>query len=285
MTLLQSAANFMPLILGVAFGSLLLIMWRRNMASELPFFFRYVGLYAVGLITLFILCQIEPPVSQYHYYMYWLFSFATTIMTFFVLYEVFVRLLKPYSGVIDLARMLFKWAGCFLLLVAIMAAFATSGSQQDKLTAAMNTLDRSLLVMECGLLMLLVMFEKRLGISWRSYSMVITLGLGICAAVNLTISHLITQFQGYEFPLELFGGSVLFTCIGYWAVLLRLPEPGRRTVLDSPSRLIVQRWNEVLSSTPLTVGGKQLALAEVDSFIPGVEKTVERIMARKMSVN
>src|SRR5216684_4281500 len=101
MTLLQSAANFMPLILGVAFGSLLLIMWRRNMASELPFFFRYVALYALGLIVLFILCQTEPPLSQYHYYIYWLFSFATTIMTFFVLYEVFVRLLKPNGGVCD----------------------------------------------------------------------------------------------------------------------------------------------------------------------------------------
>lgn len=285
MTPLQyNIARFMPLVVGLGFASLLFVMWQRKLMKELPFLFRYVALYSLQLISLFVMCEMQ--MASYEY-LYWMISFANTIMSFFVIYEAFVRLLKPYSGVIDLARMLFRWAGCFLILVAAMAAIATTGSQQEKITAAMTTLDRSLLVMESGLLLLLTMFEKRLGISWRSYSVVVTLGLGICAAVDLAVSQLKLRIPAHAFGLEVAGGIVVFACIGYWGFCFVQPEPQRKNVLDSPARLIFQRWNEVLLTTPLVSqpGRLAMATAEVDSFIPSVEKTVERIMSRKMSIN
>jgi hypothetical protein len=278
---LQRVVELMPLLISLALGSLVWVMARRKLRTELPHFFRYVTAYAISLFVTFLTCN-----TPYYDYAFWVSSFVYTVLTFFVLYEVFGRLLKPYSAVIDLARMLFAWAGAFLLLVAAMAAIATSGSQQDKFNAAMDLIDRSLMLMQCGLLMLLVVFEKRLKISWRSHSASITLGLGSSAAVGLLYSYLSTAFPAYSLQLGLLYGIVFTAFVGYWAVMLYQPEPQRKNVLDSPSRLIFQRWNEVLMTTPISSAqGSQIAMAEVDSFIPGVEKTVERIMARKMSVN
>jgi hypothetical protein len=52
-------------------------------------------------------------------------------------------------------------------------------------------------------------------------------------------------------------------------------------VLDSPSRLIFQRWNEALS-TYTARGEIAMAANGVNSFLPGVEETVDRVLARKM---
>jgi hypothetical protein len=265
-------------------GLLVWVMWQKKLHSELPNFFRYAVLFAISAISLFLLCR-----SSLYQYAFWLSSLVYCVASFFVLYEVFVRLLKPYSAVIDLATMIFKWAGGFLLMVAIMTAVATAGSQTDKFYTIANLvdhlLDRSLMLMECGMLMLLIIFEKRLGISWRSRPAVISIGMGVSAAVGLVASYLSERFPFQDMKFDLAYGFVVIGLIVYWTVMFRLPEPQKKNVLASPSRLIFQRWNEVLSSTPLVVQGRQLAVAEMDSFIPGVEKTVERVMARKMSGN
>lgn len=69
---------------------------------------------------------------------------------------------------------------------------------------------------------------------------------------------------------------------GFWLVIFALPEPARKTVQDSPMRLVFQRWNDTLLSTPFA-GQNNLAMASMDSFLPNVERTVERVMARKMT--
>src|SRR5258708_398905 len=172
MTVLQFN-SYLPLVGGLAYGTLVCVMIRRKLHTELPNFFRYVSFCALYGLIAAVLCY----TPYYGVMSIWLAGLPP-VLSFLVLYEVFVRLLRPYSAVIDMAQMLFKWAGAFLLLVAIMGALAASGSQQDRVTTAFNTISRSLMMMECGLLMLLVLFEKRLRISWRSHSASITLEIG-----------------------------------------------------------------------------------------------------------
>ncbi|HWZ43136.1 MAG TPA: hypothetical protein VNW97_06650 [Candidatus Saccharimonadales bacterium] len=271
---------YMPLASSLAMGPLLWVMWQKKLHVELPNFFRYAVFFAISALTMFFLAW-----SPHYTYAFWFLSFVYSVASFFVLYEVFVRLLKPYSAVIDLATMIFKWAGGFLAAVGVMTALATAGNVQNKFDAAVNLIDQSLMLMECGMLMLLLVFEKRLGISWRSRPAVISIGMGAAASSGLLHSYLAVRLPALVIQFDLAYGLVVIGSIVYWTVMLYLPEPQRTNVLASPSRLIFQRWNEVLSSTPLVAQGRQFAVAEVDSFIPGVEKTVERIMARKMSGN
>ena len=277
--LIPAASHLMPLLIALGQALVIYIMWRQKLRSEFPAFFKYLISNAVVMIMVFIFCYIRSP--QYPYF-YWVGSFITTVLSFWVLYEVFVSVLKPYSAVIDLARMLFIWAGLFLLLVATITGLVTSGGQSDKFGAAMYLLDHSLLLMECGLLLLLLVFEKRLGLSWRSHGMCIALGLGASAAVNLSVSYILPRFPTWVAQLDLLNGYFYLAAVTTWAIFLRLPEPSKRNVLDSTARLLFQRWNDVLLTTPLARQSAQIATAPMESFIPGVERTVDRILAKKM---
>jgi hypothetical protein len=203
------------------------------------------------------------------------------VFEFGVLYELLVNALKPYSALIDLGKMLFRWAAVFLILAALLTAFATTGSSSGKVIAASELLQRTVRLMQCGILLLFFGLEKRLGLSWRNHSMSIALGLGIYAGVDLSTTYLIDRMPAFTGLFYIFTNLVALSAEILWAVSLARPEQARNNVLDSPNRLIFQRWNEALVSYGHR-GELAMASNSVESFLPGVEQTVERILARKM---
>lgn len=255
------------------------LIHKRKLRSEFPIFFRYtaycVGFGLVGLAAYLIGCGCWE-----YYYLVWGGSAVMLCLQFAVLYEVFANALKPYSALIDLGRMIFRWAGLFLLLAAVLTGFATNGSESNRIFAAENLMERSVGLMQCGLLFLFFTFERRLGLSWRSRSMAIAIGLGTSAGFTLSTSYIGSHYPSLENGLGLAAGLVYLGVVSFWAFCFHQPEPARRNVLDSPTRLIFQRWNEALLATPL-VQEKNAAMASVESFLPGIEKTVDRVMARK----
>jgi hypothetical protein len=259
---------------------ILFLMKARNLRSQFPVFFRY-NLYVIvampfSFLSYFYCCS-HPSIS----YLYPVLSFLLIGFEFFLMYEVFVAVLKPYSALIDLGKMLFRWAGLFLLFAAVLTAFATSAPRVDRISAGIDLLERSMRLMECGLLMLFMLFERRLGLSWRSHSMSIALGLGTTAATGLAVAYLRMRFPESTAILGIVENLCYFGVVVFWSACIAMPAPERKTVLDSPSRLIFQRWNDVLSS--YSVGGEMAVGANaMNSFLPGVEQTVERVLARKI---
>jgi hypothetical protein len=254
------------------------IMNGRKLRSEFPVFFRYsilcIATCVVGLVPFVFYCP------QY-FYVYWAFTPITMAFEFAILYELLVNALKPYAALIDLGKMLFRWAAVFLVLAALLTAFATAGSGNNKIVAASELLQRTVRLMQCGLLLLFFGLEKRLGLTWRTHSMSIALGLGIYAAVDLSSTYLIDRIPAMTGAFQIFTQFVYLGAAFLWAVSLARPEPARNNVLESPSRLIFQRWNEALISYSAR-GEMALASNGVNSFLPGVEETVDRVLARKM---
>src|SRR5215472_16670369 len=168
----------------------------NKLRSAFKVFFAYnVACIAANLVTVgpFIyLC------NQYiYFYIFWVLNVVLMLLEFGVLYEVLNHARKPYAALIDLGKMLFRWAAVFLLVAGLLTAIATSGSGGNKIIAAVNLMQRSMRLMQCGLLLLFFSLEKRLGLSWRSYSMSIALGLGVYAAADLTISYLKGQLSAW----------------------------------------------------------------------------------------
>ena len=85
------------------------------------------------------------------------------VLEFAVLYELLVNALKPYSALIDLGKMLFRWAAVFLVLAALLTALATTGSGSNKMVAACELLQRTVRLMQCGLLLLFLGWKSVLG--------------------------------------------------------------------------------------------------------------------------
>lgn len=254
----------------------------KGLRKRYPVFFAYNVAYAAIDLVLTVAGVMGGPTSTSYFYLYWTLNTVLMLLEFGIMYEVFVHAVQPYAGLIDLAKLLFGWAALFLLLAASLTAFSTAGSHLLKCVAATAYLDRGLTMMQCGLLLLFFLFEKRLGLSWRSYSVCTALGLGLVAASELSITFLRTEYPGWGLSLDLLGNLVYMGAVISWIVCFRLPQPERKTVLDSPAKLIFQRWNDALMATPFSGQGGS-AIAQMDSFLPNVERTVERVMARKMA--
>lgn len=268
----------LALVAGGVQGYTLRILNRGKLRTDFPVFFRYsaicIASYIISLVPYVFFCP------QF-FYVYWTLNGITMAFEFWVLYELLVNALKPYSALIDLGKMLFRWAAVFLVLAALLTAFATAGSGNNKMIAAMELLQRTVRLMQCGLLLLFFGLEKRLGLSWRTHSMSIALGLGIYAAVDLSTTYLIDRLPALAVGFQTFTTLVYIGAASLWAYSLAKPEPARGNVLDSPRRLIFQRWNEALL-THTVRGEMAFAAGGADSFLPGVEQTVERVLARKI---
>jgi hypothetical protein len=261
-------------------GLILEIMVRKKFRSTFPFFFNFI---IFSLATLLLLLPLIPRVSASMslYFVQGVLGLGT-IFTFGVMYEMFLNILKPYPALMDLGALLFRWAVAFLALASVLTAITGGGHTPDKIvTGAQRSCD----LMQCGLLLLLALLESRLGLSWRSPTIVIMAGLGANGLLDLITVFLRSQVPSWNVALNLLTEMAgLITYIA-WYGSFALPQPSRRSIQDSPTRLILQRWNEVLVDTPL-LGDKNTAdvtVASVESFLPGVEKTVERIMAGKMT--
>lgn len=254
--------------------AVMVVMYKRELRSSFPMFFAFMGLNNIA--TVLAIGTYLFAFRQY-FYVYWTLSTLVMIVGFVVLYEVFVDLLKPFSAVIDLGKMLFIWAAVFLLLAGFLTAAATAGPNPKKIVVVVDLCDRCVHLMQCGLLLLLVFFEKRLNFSWRSPGMVIGLGLGVAAAADLAVSYGQSRFPAQYSQLDLLNGFAFVAVVTMWVFALRASSSAI-SMADAPKRLILQRWNEALVSYGY---GESGGSSTVESFLPGIEKTVDRVMARK----
>jgi len=73
-----------------------------------------------------------------------------------------------------------------MLLVSVVVAFSNSGNS-DPLIQAITTLQRSVRMVQCGLILFLLLFSRFLGVSKRQQSFGIALGFGLFASVELIL--------------------------------------------------------------------------------------------------
>lgn len=263
---------------------ILAAMIKRKLRSSFPIFFNFI---AFGCSTMVLLLLLGSHLSNAQYFfVFWSVVVVSMVLSFGVMYEVFVNILKPYPALLDFGKLIFRWAVLFLCLASFVTALVTSGSQASKICSAIQQFQLSVQLMQCGLLLLFLLFEKRLGFSWKNPAIAFAIGMGVFAALDLSTAYMKSHFPQWSSSLELGDNILALATQVAWISCIWACQP-RKELVDSPTRLVLQRWNEVLLSSPLVSQGsvRELAFSPVDSFIPGVEKTVERVLSRKMAAS
>jgi hypothetical protein len=258
--------------IGSSLGLLFLagLMFRKKLHREFPVFFALVvaeGLDGwIGIALRFI--------SYKAYYIeYWGMSAVTSVLGFFVLREVFLHIFRPYEALRNFGKMLFRWSAAVLLLIAAVMTLSTTPATGNPLTSFTFTLDRSVRLMQCGLVIFLYLFAKQLGLTERHRAFGISIGFGVSASVHLMLDTLVAMFptasaiQALSIPYEF---AWLVTAV-IWIVYMYRPEPERRraTVLELP-----ESWNYTLTG----INNENNAGA---AFLPSVVDTVERVLTRR----
>src|SRR5256885_1130457 len=172
-------------------ATILYFLVRHKVREEFSFFFHYTSLQVVSSVGLFVLYRFvesHPGAYSTYFYAYWATSALTSFLGFAVIYEIFRNAFKPFQALRDFAGIMFRWATLVLLLVAAILAFSNPDNGAHRLMIAILSVERSVLVMQAGMLLFLMLFASRLGLTWKHHGFGISLGFGIYASGQLVIS-------------------------------------------------------------------------------------------------
>ncbi len=240
-------------------------MARRNLRQEFPFFFSYAAFQAVSVPAQFVLYH--RGVYADYFYAYWVSSALGIGLGLTVLFEIFQHAFRPYAALRGLGSMIFRWAALVLLLVAVLTALSAPVGQSPLITAILS-LERSIRMMQCGLLILMLFFSPQLGLSWRSHLFGIAAGFGGYAAISLTLVSLRAQLGiPGDTAYSLINSGAYTFAAAIWFAYLLAPEPARRAVRVQP---VPDSWDFALQG----IGRTQ----PPDSFLSNMQKTVDRVL-------
>jgi hypothetical protein len=252
-----------------------LVLWRRNLHKQFPVFFTYV-LAQIGIFAItFPLRSADN--YEWFFYAYWIGAAISALLSFRVIHEVFLDVFRPYHTLKDLGTVLFKWTGVVMLLVSVVVAFSNSGNS-DPLIQAITTLQRSVRMVQCGLILFLLLFSGFLGVSKRQQSFGIALGFGLFASVELILIALNSGGLLGIAHISLINTTMYDLAIVVWLTYALARSEARDA---APNHLQTQRWEQSLADLHTANARGPMA---PDSLIPMFEGMVERAFSRSSNL-
>ena len=244
-------------------------IWRRKLHKQFPAFFAYL------LCQIALFAAIFPFRSHYTWFFwcYWIGAAVNALLSFLIIHEIFLDVFRPYATLKDLGTVVFKWAGVVMLLVAVVVAFSNS-SDHGLLMHVVFTLQRSVRLVQFGLILFLLLFSRFLGVSRRQFSFGVALGFGLFAGVELIL--MAVEFGGFldNRTFDLINMVVYNVSIITWFVYSFAYFAVRQSAANP---LQTQRWEQGLVKVQHPVAA--------DSLIPMFESMVERAINRSASVD
>jgi hypothetical protein len=248
-------------------SGLLVALYRRGLHRDYPFFFNYTILQVISVPVLAIASRISYPAYYYSYY----FNLGlSVIISFAVLQEVFKDAFRPYENLRDLSVILFRWSALVALLVAVMWAISAShNSENGVVNDVMLLADRSVRLMQCGLVFFLLLFHGYLGISPRSMLFGVSIGFGFFAAINMLVFTGLSRHGILnDAALSRINAVAYMAAVGIWLGY---------TLVAAPS-LSKARSEALLRSPEWDRGLEEARVVPADSVLDVMDRTVERLL-------
>ena len=245
----------------------LVAMYRRGLHRDYPYFFNYALLQVVSDPVLFV---IQRHSYTLYYWSYWVSTALSALLSFAVLQEVFHDAFRPYEALRDLGVILFRWSALVVLLVGVMWAMtAAHSSQLDVITNGIFLVQRSVCLMQCGLVFFLLLFSEYLGISRRHVLFGIALGFGIFASVSMLVAAAASSHATFVHAsvLSQIESAAYDFAVIIWLGYTALAPVGSRV---APAAARSKDWNYALEDAKVQPAA--------DSLLDTMDRTVERLL-------
>ena len=272
--MLTSKFDYILWLMAPAFQmAVLVLMERRKLRQQFPFFFTYTTLQVVNFPILF---TVYHRANDAYFDVYWISTVLSVVMGFAVIHEVFSFVIRPYPALRDLGAMLFRWAVLLLFLVAGISA-AAGATRASDLTYHIVNLERTVRLIQCGLLLFVVMTSNYLGLSWRSFAFGISFGFGIFAATDLVLYNLrASHGADWNAVLSLISTAVYNLSVLVWFSYSLLPQTAmiRNEVVYRPA---FDRWNQAA----MLLMNNHPNFVSSHTYLSDIEQTVEAVLAQQ----
>jgi len=246
------------------------VLWRRKLHKQFPVFFLFLLAQVANFAVIFPLWLTGN--YKLYFWPFWLGEAVNAVLGFKVIHEIFLDVFRPYHTLKDLGTLLFKWAGVVMLLVSVVVAFSNS-FDRNLLWHILTTLQRSIRIVQLGLILFLLLFSRFLGVSRKQVSFGISLGFGFLAGVELLLMALnsggFVTFENLNLINMVTYILAIFVWLGY--------SLSRKAVrVAAVNHLQTQRWEQGLADLQHPMPS--------DSLIPMFEGMVERAFSRSSSL-
>src|SRR5208337_242214 len=246
------------------------VFWRRKLHKQFPGFFLFLLAAIANFAVIFPLWFTGN--QNMYFGLFWLGEAINAVLGFKVIHEVFLDVFRPYHTLKDLGTLLFKWAGVVMLLVSLVVAFSNS-FDRNLLFHVLTALERSVLIVQLGLILFLLLFSRFLGVSRKQVSFGISLGFGLFAGVELMLYALnsggFVTHDNFDLINLLTYPLAVSVGLGY-----SLSRQAVRTA--AVNRLQTERWEQGLADIQHPTPS--------DSLIPMFEGMVERAFSRNSNL-
>lgn len=222
-------------------------MQRRGLVRAFPVFFAFLLLDLLSFSLSWFVAH-RPGGTYLEYFISsWSTTILMTLLRFIVLYEVFRHVLREYPGLHRVSGLLFQWGGAALLAVAVAMAAVAPGQGLGRVVQPILMLERSLVIVQVGLLLLLFLSVKYLGLRWHHHAFGIAMGIGVYAAITLSATAVLSAL-GYDQASSMFrfvkpGAHVCAVLL--WTAYLVPAHASEPAAIKVPGHDL-ERWNDAL---------------------------------------
>jgi hypothetical protein len=242
-------------------------MLARKTYKTHPLFFAYVSFQTIVAWVLFTMYRLG---CGTYFYAFWVASAGGVILGFAILREIFLNIFRPYDSLREFGSVLFRWSAVVLVIMAIVMAMTSNHQDMSFTSSFLMTLERSILMMQCGLVIFMFLFAPHLGLTLRHHLFGIAIGFGLTASGDLISATLMAYGLGSSSVLSIMKMLVEIAAFSLWTYYMMSPDPERRV---SSGFAHAQTWNYELSSLHHT--------APEAAFLPNIVDTVERVLSRR----
>lgn len=232
---------------------LLGILVRRKINRQFPIFFLYIIWHVAASSLLVLIDYSGVQYAGYYYYELYRFTEAgDAIISFCVLYELFRHLVRDYPVLKNKGSSLYRQTILLFLGVALALAWYAPAYAPEMLGPSFSVLQRSVRLLQCGLLTFLFLFAHSFGLSWKNRTFGIALGFGITATSGFVLAairvHLTAVFSP-TLPKEIMQAANQmgdWWAVGIWIAYAVASEPKRIDVLPTLPEENLGSWNSEL---------------------------------------
>lgn len=264
--------------------------FRSRSARRMPALAAYFVVRLVSLVYLETVFHMGGPSMECgtglywaYFWGYWISYIAGAIAIFFVVQEVFKRVMEPVPGLRRLGLMAFRWISIVSVVVMLGAVALPAAMMQPESDRwgiiGLQTM-RCVSVMELCLLAFLALTIHALGRSFRSRLFGVSLGFGIQAATELIFTAVAVRYPGLGSDANAIKQVVTLLVLATWSVYFFAPEPtAERNMIVLPPQSMLSRWNALargLGQMPQPVA----AGAPTGFFLADIEGVVDRVLAK-----
>lgn len=238
--------NTMAFVTWILQVAILIGMYKKSLMGEFRIFFSYTIYTFLLSISLVAIRNYVGYKSVAYFLTYWLGFAVHIVLMFFIIQEVYSKVLYRYEGLRALSSMIFRWAFMLLVVLATASAINSPDPAADWMYSGILRIDYGARIVEFGLIVLLFAFARMLALNWRECVFGIAVGTCFYCSTELAILALRTHYGPQAADLHAILSPLLgIISLTIWAVYMYRAEHKRVTIGPSVNPQL-EEWNRAV---------------------------------------